>query len=117
MSTILQTLINVNVNGIPTLSSNSVSVTTTNVAIDFNNHRNVGRPFRGLLIIRLAQAIPAGTTDTLPIVFTSDGSNLTPVTTFNGDAVTVADIPGTGVYVLWYESSSSTLQLLTGSLT
>ena len=117
MSTILPLYINVNVNGIPTLSSNSVSVTTTSVAFDFNNHRNIGRPFRGLLIVRLNQAIPAGTTDTLPIVFTSDGSNSTPVTTFNGDPVTVADIPGTGVYLFWFESQTNTLQLLTGSLT
>lgn len=114
---ILPAYINVNINGIPTLSSNSVSVTATNVSFDFNNHRNVGRPFRGLIIVRLAQIIPAGTTDTLPIQFTSDGSNAKPLTTFNGDAVTVADIPGTGVYVLWYESQTDTLQLLTGSLT
>lgn len=100
MSFILPPYINVAVNGIPTLSSNSVSVSTTNVAFDFNNHRNVGRPFRGLVIVRLAQAIPTGTTATLPIVFTSDGGNAKAVTTFNGEAVTVADIPGTGVYVL-----------------
>ena len=100
MSFVLPTYINVAVNGIPTLSSNSVSVSTTNVAFDFNNHRNVGRPFRGLVIVRLAQAIPAGTTATLPIVFTSDGGNAKTVTTFNGESVTVADIPGTGVYVL-----------------
>ena len=113
---ILPAFINVNINGIPTLSSNSVSVGSANVAFDFNNHRNVGRPFRGLLIVRLAQAIPTGTTDTLPIVFTSGGSNPKEVTTFNGDAVTVADIPGTGVYILWYESQTDTLQLLTGNL-
>lgn len=100
MSTILPLYVNVNINGIPTLSSNSVSVTTTGVNFDFNNHRNLGSSFRGLLIVRLAQAIPTGTTATLPIVFTSDGSNSTPVKTFNGAAVTVADIPGTGVYVL-----------------
>lgn len=117
MSTILPPYINVGANGFPTLSSNSVVVTTTNVAFDFYNHRNLGRPFRGLLIIRLAQAIPTGTTDTLPIVFTSDGGNAQEVTTFNGEAVTVADIPGTGVYLFWYESQTNTLQLLTGSLT
>ena len=111
---ILPAFINVNINGIPTLSSNSVSVGSANVAFDFNNHRNIGRPFRGLLIVRLAQAIPAGTTDTLPIVFTSGGSNPKEVTTFNGDAVTVADIPGTGVYLFWYESQTNTLQILTG---
>ena len=86
--------------GIPTLSSNSVSVGTTAVSFDFTNHRNVGRPYRGLVIIRLAQAIPTGTTATLPIQFTSNGGNMQSVTTFNGDPVTVADIPGTGVYVL-----------------
>ena len=103
--------------GIPTLSSNSVTVGTTAVSFDFTNHRNVGRPYRGLLIIRLAQAIPTGTTATLPIQFTSGGGNVQAVTTFNGDPVTVADIPGTGVYLLWYESQTNTLQLLTGSLT
>lgn len=117
MGLVLPPYINVNGNfGIPTLSSNSVSVTTTNVTFDFNNHRNVGRPFRGLVIVRLAQAIPAGTTDTLPIIFTSGGGNAQEVTTFNGEPVTVADIPGTGVYILWYESQTDTLQLLTGAL-
>lgn len=114
MSTILPPFINVNVNGIPALSSLSVNVTTAQVAFDFNNHRNVGAPFRGLLIIRLAQAIPTGTTGTLPIVFTSSGGDAQPLTTYNGDAVTAADITGTGVYLVWFESSTNTLQLLTG---
>lgn len=108
---ILPTYINVNVNGIPTLSSNSVSVGTAQVAFDFNNHRNVGRPFRGLIIIRLAQAIPAGTAGTLPIVFTSDGGNTQALTKENGESVTVADIPGTGIYILWFESQTNTLQV------
>lgn len=110
---VLPTYINVNQSGIPTLSSLSVSVSTTQVAFDFNNHVNVGRPFRGLLIIRLAQAIPTGTTATLPIVFTSNNGNPQAVTTYNGEAVTVGDIPGTGVYIFWYESQTNTLQLLT----
>lgn len=108
---ILPAYINVNVNGIPTLSSNSVSVGTAQVAFDFNNHRNVGRPFRGLIIIRLAQAIPTGTTVTLPIVFTSDGGNTQALTKENGEPVTVADIPGTGIYILWFESQTNTLQV------
>ena len=72
---ILPAYINVNINGIPTLRSLSVNVTSTNVQFDFNNHRNVGRPYRGLLIINLAQAIPSCTTTTLPIVFTTGGDN------------------------------------------
>lgn len=113
---LLPAYINVNQTGIPALRSLSVTVGTTDVRFDFNNHRNVGRPFRGLLIINLNQVIPTGTTDTLPIVFTSDGGAVTAVTTFNGDPVTVADIPGTGIYIFWYESQTDTLQLLTGQL-
>lgn len=116
MATILPPYINVNQNGITTLSSLSVNVTTTEVAFDFNNHRNVGAPYRGLLIVRLAQAIPTGTTTTLPIVFTSGGANAQALTAYNGDAVTVADIAGTGIFLVWYESQTNTLQLLTGTV-
>lgn len=111
---ILPEYINVNQDGIPTLSSLSVTVGTANVAFDFNNHRNVGRPFRGLIIIRLLQAIPTGTTGTLPIVFTSGGSNAKELTGYNGEPITVADLLGTGIYIVWYESQTDTLQLLTG---
>lgn len=54
---LLPTYINVNRGGIPAISSLSVNVTTTEVQFDFNNHRNIGTPFRGLLIVRLNQAI------------------------------------------------------------
>ena len=53
-SMILPAYINVNAGGIPTLRSLSVTVTSTKVQFDFNNHRNVGRPYRGLLIVNLA---------------------------------------------------------------
>ena len=113
---ILPAYINVNQSGIPTLRSLSVAVSTTAVSFDFNNHRNVGRPFRGLLIVDLAHIIPAGTTDTLPIVFTTSGGNAQPLLKENNEPVTVADIPGTGVYLAWYESQTDSLQLLTGSI-
>ena len=111
---LLPAYINVNQSGIPALRSLSVTVGTTDVRFDFNNHRNVGAPFRGLIIINLAQAIPTGTTGTLPVLFTSDGGNAQPLTTINGDAVTAADITGTGIFLVWFENSTSTLQLLTG---
>ena len=113
---LLPAYINVNQSGIPALRSLSVTVGTNDVRFDFNNHRNVGRPFRGLLVINLAQVIPAGTTATLPIVFTSGGGSVAALTTFNGDPVTVADITGTSIYLAWYESTSDSLQLLTGVL-
>ena len=113
---LLPAYINVNQSGIPAIRSLSVTVGTNDVRFEFNNHRNVGRPFRGLLVVNLAQLIPTGTTATLPIVFTSGGGNVATLTTFNGDPVTVADIAGTGIYLAWYESQSDSLQLLTGSL-
>ena len=99
---LLPTYINVNRGGIPAISSLSVNVTTTEVQFDFNNHRNIGAPFRGLLIVRLNQA----TGTTLPIVFTSGGPQR-----LTGADITVAQISGTGIYLCWFEH---TLQLLTG---
>lgn len=110
---IVPTYINVNRGGIPAVRSLSVNVTATEVQFDFNNHINIGGPFRGLIIINLAQAIPVGTTTTLPIIFTSEGSNPVTLTGYNGTAITVADIKGTGIYLAWHESQTGILQLVT----
>lgn len=59
------------------------------------------------------QAIPTGTTGTLPILFETNGATQA-VTKFNGEALTVADVPGTGVVQLWFERDTNTLQLMTG---
>ena len=104
---LLPTYINVNRGGIPAISSLSVNVTTTEVQFDFNNHRNIGTPFRVLLIVRLNQAIPT-------VVFTSSGGNPQRLTGFNGADITVAQISGTGIYLCWFEHTTNTLQLLTG---
>ena len=111
---VLPTRINVNQLGIPTVSSNSVTVGTTQVAFDFNNHPTVGQPFRGIVIVRLNQAIPEGSTTTLPVVFTSDGANTVNLVGFNGENVTVADIPGTGIFLIFVDSQTNTVHLLTG---
>lgn len=108
--------INVNVNGIPCLRATAVNVTATDVIFDFNSHRNVGRPFVGLVIVQLAQPIPTGTTTTLPITFTTEGGNAANVTTYNGANVTVADISGTGVFIVWVNTQSGEVQLLTGTV-
>lgn len=108
--------INVNVNGIPCLRSTAVNVTATDVRFDFNSHRNVGRPFVGLVIVQLAQPIPTGTTTTLPIIFTTEGGNAANVTTYDGANVTVADVAGTGVFIMWVNTQSGEVQLLTGTV-
>lgn len=106
--------INVNVNGIPCLRSTAVTVSATEVRFDFNSHANVGRPFVGIVAVQLAQAIPTGTTTTLPVVFTTNGGNAANLTTYDGEDVTVADIAGTGIYLVWVDSQSGVVQLLTG---
>ena len=111
---ILPSYINVNRSGIPAVRSTSVNVTSSAVEYDFNNHRNVGTPFRGLIIINIAQAFPSGTTATLPIVFTSNGASPINLTGYNGANVTAADMKGTGIYLVWHESQTNTLQLITG---
>lgn len=109
---LLPAYINVNQAGIPALSSTAVTVTANDVRFDFRNHRNVGRPFAGIIAVRLAQAIPAGTTTTLPIVFTTEGGNAANLTAVGGVNVTVADFEGIGIYLVWVESQSGIVQLL-----
>jgi hypothetical protein len=106
--------INVNVNGIPCLRSTSVNVTATDVRFDFNSHRNVGRPFVGIVVVQFAQTIPTGTTGTLPIVFTTESGNPATITTASGANVTAADITGNGVYLVWVNTQDGVVQLLTG---
>ena len=94
-----------NKNGIPRLESTGVTVGTTNVRFS--------APFSGLILFRLAQPIPSGTTGTLPVVFDTNGATQA-LTTIAGADVTASDITGTGIYLCYYESGSNTLQILTG---
>lgn len=94
------------------LRSISVNVTATDVQFVFRNRPNFGRPYFGGLYAFLAQAIPTGTTATLPIIFTSDGGNPTPVVGIDDIPITVAEITGTGVYHLFYDQSAGRLQLI-----
>jgi hypothetical protein len=66
--------------------------------------------------VQLAQAIPDGTTTTLPVVFTTEGGNPANLTTYDGANVTVADIAGTGIYLVWVDTQSGVVQLLTGAV-
>jgi hypothetical protein len=101
-----------NTNNPIALRSVSVNVTTSDVQFVFRNYPRTGRPYFGGLYVDLAQAIPTGTTATLPIVFTSEGGNPTPVVGLDGEAITVASITGTGIYHLFYDQRNNRLQLL-----
>lgn len=100
----------VNINGIPTIKTQSVTVSTTSVDFKFSPDWD-RRPFRGLLLVNISEEIPTGTTTTLPIRFSMAGTTSN-VTLAGGANLTVADLPGVGVYLLYYDRLADTLQIL-----
>ena len=102
-----------NKNGIPRLESTGITVGTANVRFSFRNHPFLSAPFSGLILFKLAQPVPAGTTGTLPVVFDTNGTTQD-LTTIAGANVTASDITGTGIYLCYYESGSNTLQSFKG---
>lgn len=100
----------VNINGIPTIKTQTVVVSDTAVTFKFAPDFD-GRPFRGLILVYIANEIPTGTTTTLPVQFSMAGTTST-VTTAGGTNVTVADLPGTGIYLVYFDRWADTLQLI-----
>lgn len=100
----------VNINGIPTIKTRSVVVSDTAVTYKFAPDFD-GRPFRGLILVYISEAIPTGTTTTLPIQFSMAGTT-SALTTAGGANVTVADLPGTGIYLVYFDRWADTLQVL-----
>ena len=88
-----------NVNGIPYLTTTCVSVTDASVDLSLGFRRI---PRIGKFVIRIANAIPDGTTGTLPVQVTLNGVTR-PLTLFGGTAVTAADLVGTGIIEVWYD--------------
>ena len=97
---------------IPTIESTGVTVTTTGVTFSFRSDSPAPTPFRGLLLVKL-DAIPTGTTGTLPVSFTSTANGTQAVTTWNGAALTAADLPGSGVFLFYYDRLTNVLQIMT----
>lgn len=100
----------VNINGIPTIQTRNVTVSDTSVDFRFNPDWDK-RPFRGLILVYVSEDIPTGTTTTLPIRFSMAGTTSN-VTVAGGDNLTVADFPGNGVYLLYYDRFTDILQLI-----
>lgn len=100
----------INLNGIPTLEVQKINVTDTSVDFIFKPERGIN-PFRGVLLIRVPEAIPTGTTGTLPIRFT-EGSNTQIVTKAGGADLTVATFAGPGVYLVYYDRYTNILQIV-----
>lgn len=88
-----------NVSGVPYLRTNGVTVSVDNVDFSLGFRRI---PAVGYITVNIADAIPTGTTGTLPVRFTLNG-NTRNVTLFGGDNLTAADITGTGIITLFYD--------------
>ena len=99
-----------NINGLPTIKSQAVVVSDTAVTFKFAPDFD-RRPFRGLILVYLSEPIPEGTTTTLPVQFSMAGITSN-VTVAGGANVTVADLPGTGIYLVYFDRWADTLQVL-----
>ena len=97
-----------NTNGIPYLRTTGVSVTADTVDFSLGFRRI---PAVGYLTVNIADAIPTGTTGTLPVRLTLNG-NTRNLTYFGGDNVTVADLTGTGVITIFYDWYNGLLQII-----
>ena len=100
----------VNRRGSAAITSQSVVVNASEVVFDFPNHSFLNAWYRGTIFVNLSQAIPSGTTSTLPIVFRTNG--VTQAVTKLGGNMTVADVVSTGIYQFWFDRNTNTLQLL-----
>lgn len=99
----------VNRGGSLLLPTTAIAVSTSAVTLSLPPFRAAG-PF-GTLYINITQEIPTGTTATLPIIFSSNGFTQA-ATKYGGEALTVGDLQGSGVYQFFYNRSNNSLQLL-----
>ena len=99
--------ITTNAGGIPYLSVSNVTVGTdaVDLALGFRRISPVG-----YMTIRLATPIPAGTTATLPITLTLNGTTRN-LTLYDGTQATVADLIGGGVFAVFNDRFNGVLQL------
>lgn len=100
--------ITTNVYGVPYLTSTNITVTDTavDIALGFRRIQPVG-----YMTVRIASAIPDGTTGTLPVTLTLNGTSRA-LTFFNGTPVTAANLVGTGVIKVFNDRFNGILQIV-----
>lgn len=98
-----------NPNGIPRFESNAITVGTTNVSYTLTNAGTAfNNNFNGLILLKINQSIPSGTTESLPVVINSNIALIT----YNNTPITVSTFSGTGIYLVYYDSSAKSLQII-----
>ena len=100
--------ITTNAGGIPYLSSNNVTVSTESVdiALGFRRIQPVG-----YLTVFMDSTIPTGTTTTLPITLTLNGTTRALVLP-NGTPVTVAELEAVNVFTVFNDRFRGLLTLM-----
>ena len=96
-----------------TLPVVSVKVNADNVVLELPNGAYRNRPYVGGFYINLRDAIPEGTTGTLPVLVGTNGDTR-PLNTYGGAAVTVANLAGAGIYLLHYNKYTNEVFLVSG---
>ena len=100
--------ITTNASGVPYLRTNGVTVGSD--AVDFALGFRAIPPV-GYLTVNVTEAIPQGTTGTLPVRLTLNGQSRA-LTTFGGVAVTAADLTGAGIITIFYDWYNGLLQIV-----
>lgn len=103
------TNITTNAGGIPYLSTTNVSVGTESVDLALGWQRRL--PPVGYFTVRISNAIPEGTTTTLPVTLSLFGVTRN-LTLPNGTAVTVADLEDVNVFTVFNDRFNSILALM-----
>ena len=101
-----------NAGGIPYIVSTNTTVGTESVdiALGFRRIQPVG-----YFTVRINDAIPTGTTTTLPVTLTMNGTTRS-LTLFDGTPVTVAElIGGTGTFLVFNNRFDGILQLMSST--
>lgn len=100
--------ISTNASGIPYLKTEGISVGSDTVDFSLGFRRI---PAVGYLTVNISDAIPTGTTGTLPVRLTLNGNSRN-ITFVGGDNVTAANLSGTGVITVFYDWYNGILQLI-----
>lgn len=106
----------VNSNGIPCIEDTGVALTTTAATFSFNRHPFVGNNFSGLILVKITSTFTAPATPVnIQFVTTGVSNSTQTVYKFDGTtALTTADWPGPGIYLMMYDRDADRLVTLTG---
>lgn len=104
--------ITVNAGGVPYITNTQVTVGTeaVNIALGWRRIQPIG-----YLTIRMENQIPTDATTTLPITLTLNGTTR-PLTLPNGTEVTVADILGANVLLIFNDKFNNLLTLMSRTI-